>query len=215
MGTAIIYGNTAWLAHIIVHKEHRNAGIGTTLTHALIELIHKTPCRTILLIATALGEPVYTKAGFEIDTQYTFLDDGTLPPPSGRANEIKMFDKRYESDLLKLDYRVSGEHREKLFRSHWDAIKICVENGTLKGFYIPTLGEGLIIAEDPGTGFELMKLKYSTSKMFCIPVNNERGINFLTTNGYKEYRKATRMILGKKISWNSGKIYSRIGGNLG
>jgi len=44
---------------------------------------------------------------------------------------------------------------------------------------------------------------------------NENALNFLSQNGYTEYRRASRMILGEKVSWDGSKIYSRIGGNLG
>lgn len=79
IGNAIIYGNTAWLAHIIVHKQYRNNGIGSAVTKALIDLVCKTSCDTILLIATALGEPVYKKLGFDIQTKYVFLMKAKFP----------------------------------------------------------------------------------------------------------------------------------------
>jgi hypothetical protein len=60
-----------------------------------------------------------------------------------------------------------------------------------------------------------MKLRYVTSQKFCLPINNEVALNFLTQHGFKEERRASRMILGEKIDWDAGKIYSRIGGNLG
>lgn len=215
LGTAIIFGDTAWLGHIIVHKDYRNNGIGTSVTQSLIDLIGKTSCRTILLIATSLGEPVYKKAGFDVQSRYLFLNDGDLHPTASDAGHIISFEKYYEDDLLKLDHEVSGENRKKLFEDHWANVHIYIENKTLKGFYIPTLGEGLIIAKNNEAGIALMRSKYNVNKMFCLPTENEAGINFLTSNGYKEYRKASRMILGNKISWDGSKIYSRIGGNLG
>ena len=215
IGTAIIHGSTAWLAHIIVHKDYRNEGLGTTITKALIDVIHKTPCRTILLIATALGEPVYKKVGFEVQTQYIFFDQGLLPLPSDSVKEIVTFHKRYEKALLNLDRLVSGEDRSKLLNDYVASSTLFIENNDIKGFYIPTLGEGLIVAETREAGLELMKIKSSTHTNFCLPCDNEDGIEFLTNSGYKENRKASRMILGDKLSWDGRKIYSRIGGNLG
>lgn len=215
IGTAIIFGKTAWLGHIIVHKDYRNNGIGTSVTQSLIDLVGKTSCRTILLIATSLGEPVYQKAGFEVQSQYLFLDDGNLQPSVNGTNHIRVFEKHYENALLELDHEVSGENRKELFEHHWANVHLYIENETLKGFYISTLGEGLIVAKNREAGQELMRAKYNSNKVFCLPVENEAGINFLASNGYKEYRKASRMILGSKIAWDGSKIYSRIGGNLG
>ena len=41
IGTAIIHGRTGWLAHIIVDKECRNAGVGTKITQHLIDFVKK------------------------------------------------------------------------------------------------------------------------------------------------------------------------------
>jgi hypothetical protein len=214
IGTAIIYGNTAWLAHIIVNKAYRNAGIGSTITKALIDLVSKTSCKTILLIATALGEPVYKKFGFEVQTTYVFFDEGLIPSPTV-SSDIKPFETSYQADILKLDSRVSGEDRAKLIVPHLTDATIFLKDESITGFYIPTLGEGLIIAENPAAGFELMKLRAANQKKFCIPIDNEHGIKVLERHGCKEIRRASRMIYGKKIPFDGTKIYSRIGGNLG
>ncbi len=214
IGTAIVHGKTAWLAHIIVHKDYRNKGIGTTVTKSLVDLVTTTSCKTILLLATTLGEPVYRKFGFQVEAQYLFFDHGTLPP-ADKSPHIIEYHSQYEDVIFKLDCKVSGEDRKRLLKEHYAESQLFVEHGELIGFYAATLGEGLIVAEDCNAGFELMKLKFTNNKNFCIPENNEAGINFLTRHGFKECRKASRMILGEKIVWDGKKLYSRIGGNLG
>ncbi|HEX6224872.1 MAG TPA: GNAT family N-acetyltransferase [Chryseolinea sp.] len=213
IGTAIVHGKTAWLAHIIVHQNYRNSGIGSAITKALIERTLKSECRTLLLIATALGEPVYKKLGFEVDTTYQFFDHGSLPPIE--STKICPFKKQYESAIFQLDRAVSGENRQKLLRDHLADTLVFVDNNMLLGFYIPTLGEGTIIADSPAAGLALMSVRAASTRRFCIPTINENGVNFLNQNGFTEYRRASRMILGEKISWEGSKIYSRIGGNLG
>ena len=215
IGAAIFHADTAWLAHIIVHKEHRNRGIGTFVTRSLIELVHQTPCRTLQLVATALGEPVYSKLGFEVDAQYIFFDDGGTLPAFEPPPEIKSFQKPYEEAVFQLDRTVSGEDRKKLLKDHLDGSKVVVDGNVLTGFFMPTLGEGLIEATTVEAGLALMRLRAASNKKFCIPANNEAGVSLLTQNGFKEIRKASRMILGKKVAWHGHKIYGRIGGNLG
>ena len=214
IGTAIFHESTAWLGHIIVGKDYRNAGIGAAITQALIDLIRATGCETILLLATALGEPVYKKLGFDVEAKYVFLDHGNLPDPSNDENVIQ-FNLRYRQALLDIDRGVSGENRVKLFDDHLIDCKVFIHQGEIRGFYLPTLGDGLIIATDPVAGAELMKHKGNLNKMFCLPIDNIAGISFLEQHGYKRLREASRMILGKKINWDGKQIYSRIGGNLG
>lgn len=213
-GTAIIHGTTAWLAHIIVDKTFRNAGIGLAITRALIKLISEKGCETQLLLATALGEPVYKKCGFEVQEQYVFMEGGKLPDPEASLH-ITAFDKSFRQKLYELDRYVSGEHREKLLDIHIDKTHLWVNDSELRGYYAPTLGDGLIVATDEGAGIELMRLRNSFHSTFCLPVSNVNGIDFLTKHGFQEIRKASRMILGKSIAWKPAKIYSRIGGNLG
>lgn len=214
IGTAIIHGYTAWLGHIIVSPNHRNAGIGSAITKALIDLSLRNSCRSLLLLATTLGEPVYKKFGFEVETKYLFFDNGISPSPEA-SPDITPFQKAHEEALFELDRFVSGEDRKKLLREHLNNTRVFVENNLLKGFYMPSLGEGLIIADSPAAGLALMKLRMASTKKFCIPILNENALNFLSQNGYAEYRRASRMILGEKVIWDGSKIYSRIGGNLG
>ena len=129
--------------------------------------------------------------------------------------EISAFEKTHEGALFELDRFVSGEDRKKLLREHLNNTLVFIENNLLKGFYMPALGEGLIIADSPAAGLALMKLRTASTKKFCIPMLNENALNFLSQNGYTEYRRASRMILGEKVIWEGRKIYSRIGGNLG
>jgi GNAT superfamily N-acetyltransferase len=214
IGTAITHGYTAWLAHIIVDKGYRNSGIGTAITQALINFVQRTPCQSILLIATALGEPVYKKAGFETETEYLFFEKETFQTEAP-TNLVTSFEKKYESNLFELDCSVSGEDRRRLFADHLVNAQLFIEDRILKGFYLPTLGDGLIIADTPEAGLELMKMRSAVHQKFCFPIENQRAINYLNQQGFREFRRASRMILGKGFSWKPSKIYSRIGGNLG
>ena len=78
IGTTILHHETAWLAHIIVHPEYRNRGIGKMITQALVDHSYSKGRKTIYLIATELGLPVYRRLGFESETEYTiFKSKGT------------------------------------------------------------------------------------------------------------------------------------------
>jgi len=213
IGTAIFHGSTAWLGHIVVRKDYRNFGIGTTITQSLIELVQKKPCKSILLIATALGEPVYKKLGFGIQTHYAFFENGSIPVEESR--QIRPFEQKYEGHLLALDHSISGENRVQLFKQHLSNARLYIDNNNLLGFYLPTLGEGLIIAGTADAGLALMKSRYPDHKKICLPIDNHEGINFLMKNGFTELRRASRMVLGENFPWRASNMFSRIGGNLG
>lgn len=214
IGTAIIHGRTAWLAHIIVDKECRNAGVGTKITQHLIDFVKSMPCETMLLIATALGEPVYRKFGFETETEYVFLENGTLPGISKHEGIIP-FESKYSEAIFNMDRMIYGEDRKILLKDFLPTAQLYVEKNLLRGFYIPALGDGLIEAETTDAGIALMNLRFETQNKFCIPIQNRIAIDYLMKHNFVVNRKAARMILGKKFSWDGAKIYNRIGGNLG
>ena len=81
IGVLIVFERTGWLAHIIVDSEKRNRGIGRFIVHRLLDMAKEKKCRSVSLIATDLGYPVYLKAGFVEQTRYLFFsrengDDG-------------------------------------------------------------------------------------------------------------------------------------------
>lgn len=213
IGTTIVHGRTAWLAHIIVHRDYRNRGIGQFITQHLIDSLHETPCETVLLIATTLGEPVYKKIGFQKETEYIFLRDGAISPetPSG----VVLFSDRYVREMLDLDRKISGEDRQELLIPHIASAHLFVNDGSLLGYYLPDLGDGLVIAGTPEAGLALLIRRSMREKKFVLPLENTAGIEFLFRHGYQEYSRGARMWLGKKLVWHAEMLYNRIGGNLG
>jgi GNAT superfamily N-acetyltransferase len=213
IGAAIVHGQTAWLAHIIVDPGQRNKGVGFAITQALIDSLKNTDCETISLIATQLGEPVYRKSGFEAEMEYIYLRNGrTLLPDN---DSIIPYNEKYKNEMLELDKFVSAESRHRLLEPHLTKSFISVSNERLQGFFLPTLGDGLIIAATSESGLEFLRLKYAKGGPAALPAGNKAGIDFLLSQGYAEHARGTRMRLGKKINWQADKIYSRIGGNLG
>jgi GNAT superfamily N-acetyltransferase len=212
VGSAIIHDQTGWLAHIIVDKDYRNQGIGTTITEALMDQLSPF-ARTMHLLATPLGEPVYHKLGFQKDTAYVFLRDGMTELVDD--DTIQTFQSKYKDPLLRLDKIVSGENRARLLELHLEGAKIIVESGEVVGVFIPQLGEGLIIALTERAGETLLALKHSDIAYASFPMENEVAAKFLLNHGFVEFRKAIRMYYGEKINWRPDKLFGRIGGNLG
>ena len=68
-----ILGESAWLSHVIVHPDARRKGIGGALVAHLIEAADRSSVRTVSLIATEDGQPVYARLGFEPELPYLFF----------------------------------------------------------------------------------------------------------------------------------------------
>jgi len=215
IGSSIIHDNSAWLAHIIVHPEHRNKGIGKQITQKLIKQTTEKGCKTIQLIATELGAYVYEKVGFKIDTEYIFYKVSENKEKHIASNHVIPYQDSLYENLLAFDYDISGENRQVSLKQHLKNAFIFFKNNKIEGFFLPSFGEGLILASTPEAGIELLKLRLNTHKNVIFPINNSVAKEFTENKGYEIAYRAKRMRLGTKPITKPANIYARIGGNLG
>lgn len=214
-GTTIIHNKTAWLAHIIVHAAYRNQSIGKIITQTLVDSSYSKGCQTIYLLATKLGEPVYKKIGFETETEYiVFKKEGTNETFRDSEN-IVAINNDFKKLIWDLDRQVSSEDRILLLEQHLSDGFLYLQNNEAQGFYLPNLGDGLIIATTNSAGLELMKLRLKTKDFAAFPIDNVGATEFMRQKNFNEIRTEKRMRLGKKRNWEPKNIYNRIGGNLG
>lgn len=213
IGCAILLGRTGWTGHIVTNAAFRNRGIGTLITQTLVDMLHQRKARSISLIATAMGEPVYRRVGFQKESEYHFFKGGTMPCLT--PDITQPYTDAYSTGLLALDCATSGEVRADLLQPHLATARLTISDQKLQGAYLPTLGEGLIMAHTPEAGFALMQLRKDTSTYHAIPEKNLAAIDLLTSHGYTFYRTGHRMWMGERIMWEPTKLFGRIGGNLG
>ena len=216
VGAAILYHRTCWLAHIIVDENHRNRGIGSQMTQALL---NHPACKSVdsfILFATEMGFPIYKRAGFRTVNEYLFFKREKPWGDVQISNAIIPYDKSHYAKVMELDYQITGEERSNLLSGFLQNTVVYMDNNTIEGFFMPELREGLIMADTADAGLELMKLKYSRSDQAAIPEENKTGIDYLLKNGFIiTSKKVTRMVKGNDINWIPQKIFSRIGGNFG
>lgn len=215
IGASISHQDTAWLACIIVHEQHRNKGFGKLITQQLINNIDPKKCKTIYLDATEMGYPVYKKLGFEIDAEYAHLKAPTVAHKPQVSGLIASFEPKFTAQLFALDQQVSGEGRSVVLSEHFEMTKLYLNHTTLEGFYMPTLADGLIVANTPNAGIELMKERLQTNNVAALPINNTIAIHFLEQQNWQIYRTSKRMFRGEKRTWQPQNLYNRISGQLG
>lgn len=214
VGAAISFVNTAWLAHIIVSPEHRNKGIGGEIVNDLCVQLESAGHKSISLIATDLGYPVYKKAGFVEQAQYAFWGKNEKSDFE-ISNRISMLSEIDIESICRIDRSISGEDRRSLFVDNLNSGYIYRKDNEIMGFYLKELGDGVVIAENDEAGIELLKLRCMHMQKVIFPVENKSCIQFCKKNGYEEKMTARRMIRGKEFNWSPERIYNRIGGNFG
>ncbi len=215
IGSTLKHTDSAWLAHIIVHPEYRNRGIGKMITDALVKSLDRRKYKTIYLIATELGYPVYLKSGFEIETEYADFDAGSGLPDYKLSSSIIPFNENHRSEVLKLDKFVTGENRLNRLDEHIQNSSVYVSNGKVCGAYFPKFGEGLIIAYEEEAGIELMKLRLQKMKNAFFPADNKAAFEFYSRGNFKLDKYSKRMRLGKKKKLHLENMYNRVSGQIG
>jgi GNAT superfamily N-acetyltransferase len=216
VGVSIVFENTGWLAHIIVDPDYRKQGIGYRIVEELLYNLKSKSIDSCLLLATELGQPVYTKFGFRVVTEYSYFNRDKPWIEKPLSKNIVGFSEKHRIDVYELDRTISGENRQRLLADRLETSLIYMSDGKIRGVYIPALKEGLIFANTEESGIELMKVKYAKADKAVLPSDNISGIEFLKQNGFIEAdTKGIRMVLGKDVNWKPEKIYSRIAGNFG
>jgi GNAT superfamily N-acetyltransferase len=215
IGSVIVHQNVAWLGHIIVHPHHRKQGYGKLMTQQLMETAKAENCTSIQLIATDLGATVYESIGFITDTEYLFFKDINIPERQVVNPHISRYNAIYKDQMLVLDSLVSGESRACELEYHLASSYLYVIDGSVAGYYLPTLGEGLIIAIHAAAGKELTEFHLRTKTTVVIPKENIAARSFLQEHQYQPYASAKRMYIGQKIAVKFEHIFNRIAGNIG
>ena len=213
-GTAILHEKTGWLSTIITHSEYRNRGIGKRITDHLLTFLHGHKCDYIYLIATALGEPVYKKAGFITESNYDVYKDINLENLSISYN-VTPYQSAYKQEIFELDKTVSGEDRSQHLETFLADSFVYLQNKKIKGVYFPRLGDGLIVANTETAGLELMKKRFQKFNIASFPQENKAAHEFMKFHGYTPVHSLARMHFQKPMPWKPEGLYNRVGGNIG
>lgn len=212
-GTAIVHENATWLANIITHENYRGRGLGTIVTQHLTDYaLTKSP--SVILIATDLGLPVYTRLGYIKGEEYIIFKP---KPYTGSIDaEVLPYETRFEKEVLEIDRETTGEMRSMMIKPKLDEAFVYIKNGMVLGFAIPGFGEGLTLARTPEAGIALMKKTLQLGKRVVIPVGNTPALDFLYEQGHeKDNWYAVKMHFGQELAWKPEQSFGRIGGNLG
>jgi len=217
IGELMLTADTAWLGNIIVHPEFRGRGIGTLLTQHLMEAANAREKPLQLLLATVEGAPLYEKLGFQIEGTYHFFKkEASIQPLADLSPHIFKFEEKFAKTIFTLDAQATGEDRSAVLRRFLETAFLYLKEQQPEGFYLPKLGDGLVVAANAIAGTSLLRFREMQGKFFItVPIQNETALEFIQENGYHFYRKAILMRFGEMKHWRPEMIYSRVGGYLG
>jgi ribosomal protein S18 acetylase RimI-like enzyme len=215
-GSVLLHDGVSWLGTILVDPDFQKQGIGRTITDYLVTYSKHHGAVSILLTASEQGERLYRSMGFRKESDYIFLQNIGQNPSAGKVKTTGKPSPDAVKGMLKLDREINGENRKAflsnfLITAHW-----VTENEEVTGFYLPDLGNGLVLANDEHTGLYLLSVARSnTDAKFVIPEQNSAALKFLKSQGYVELHRAPRMYLLTPCPWKPEKIFNRGAGYCG
>jgi GNAT superfamily N-acetyltransferase len=214
-GMFFLFEENAWLGWILVHKKFRKQGIGTTISRHLVAKAGEIGAKNFLLTATELGKPIYEKMGFKTTSYYRFFNPPELFKPHYDRSNIRNANKNDLEKILQLDFEATGERRTKLMENHLEDCMV-IFSDEINGFYMPSLGNGFIVARDYLSGIELLNFRLKRNKKpVVVSDQNTDTIEYLIKNGFTEGFKIPRMVLGSEPNWNPSMIFCRAAGYCG
>lgn len=216
-GVTTINGAVAWIGTIWVDPTWRGRGLGTALTRATIEAAEAAGCRTLLLVATQAGQPLYERHGFRVQTRYRILEapglgDGAADP------RIRPFQSSDLAAIVALDAAGTGEDRAHLLTAFAaPETTRCLErdDGSLGGFVIRApWGGGATIAPDPDDALAILHARRLSSDpdrrvRAGLIESNTAGLERLLAAGWADSWQAPRLIRGEMPAWQPDAIWGQ------
>lgn len=215
VGQGVATGRTGWIGNIIVSPDMRGRGLGARMTQQIMFWLLDQGCSTMLLTATEAGEPVYRKLGFRQTAEYVFLDTPRLPPPA--AGAVRRLEPDDVNQVARIDASVTGETRVELLEPHLGSGWVWADRDRgLAGFFLPTFGQGLVLADDPAAGVDLLRFKHAFfPRNAVVPAANTVALTFLAEHGARQTARAPRMALGDEADWMPHGVFGRAAGFCG
>ncbi len=222
-GIATVNGAVGWIGTIWVDPVWRRHGLGMALTQATIDAAEDAGCRTLVLVATDAGLPMYERIGFEVQTTYRILE---APGLAGRVADPRI--RAYRPDdlaaIAAMDVSATGEDRTHLLRAFAapDTARCVIRaDGGLGGFVIRApWGGGATIAPDPADAMTILRARRVAAGpdkrvRAGLLAENEAGIQRLFRDGWVEAWEGPRLIRGEPLDWHPEAIWGQFNHAVG
>ena len=194
------------------------------LTEATIDAAEGAGCRTLVLVATDAGLPMYQRIGFEIQTEYRILEAPGLG--GGAADPRIRAYRRDDLDVIAgLDRAATGEDRTHLLRAFASpATARCVirADGIDRRVRHPgTVGRWRHDRAGPRTMRPRSSARdvsrpapTSASAPVCWP-RTSTGVEMLLHDGWSAAWEGPRLIRGEPLDWQPEAIWGQFNHAMG
>jgi len=225
--TTTIHGELAWIGMVLVESQHRRQGIAANLMNVALGYL-KDKVATIKLDATSLGQPVYEKFGFQVESVVERWS-GTAQSTGGESQLQALLDRDTVRDLLKLDRLAFNADRSRLIEGLIDdacvsPVLMRAADGALSGYALARSGTarayvGPVVANEPQMAETLLDRMFSelAGHDVYVELSKECSVDarLLPDRGFVKERDLIRMIKGRESRKTSPLIVAIAGPEVG
>ena len=225
--TTTIHGELAWIGMVLVEPQHRRQGIAAKLLNTALDYLNEK-VDTIKLDATSLGQPVYEKFGFQVESAVERWS-GTARSIGRETEPQALLDRATVRDLLNLDRLVFNADRSRLIEALIDdacvsPVLMRAADGALSGYALARSGTsrsyvGPVIANDPQVAETLLDSMFRevAGHDVYVDLNKECRVDasFLSDRGFVKERHLIRMVKGRECEKTSPLIVAIAGPEVG
>jgi GNAT superfamily N-acetyltransferase len=228
-GVATINGPVGWIGTIWVRSDRRGRGLGRALTEATIDAAESEGCRTLVLVATDRGRPLYEGLGFDVQTWYRTME---APPLTARGQarsepdgptRVRAATSDDLDDIVALDRNATGEDRDAVLREliDPDATWVVAADGRVRAFLARApWGGGATISPRLDDAMALLDARRMAAapgrRVRCgILLENVAGASALEAAGWTEAWRAPRLVRGAALDWHPEHIWGQFNHALG
>jgi predicted N-acetyltransferase YhbS len=225
VGTAVGTANgvVGWVGTIWVDPAHRGAGTGRALTEAVIEGLEDAGCRTLVLVATEQGLPLYERLGFTMQSHYRILEAPGLDAAGEPDAAVRPFETADLEAVIALDALATGEDRSHAIRRFAapGTTRILEVDGTIRGFVIRApWGGGATIAPAPEDAVRILDARRraagpSGRVRVGLLEDNAAGLAALEAAGLAPVWSAPRLVRGEPLAWRPDWIWGQFNHAMG
>ena len=223
--TTTIHGDLAWIGMVLVEQQERRQGIAAKLMNVALDYL-QDKVDTIKLDATSLGQPVYEKFGFEVESEverWTGTARSTGGATSSPINDAAV------RDVLQLDRTAFNADRSMLIEMLINdacvpPVLVRASDGALSGYALARSGTkktyvGPVVARDPHvleTLLDEMLAQLAGSEVY-IDINKECVVDtsLLSDRGFVRERNLIRMVKGRPSQKTSPLVVAIAGPEVG
>jgi predicted N-acetyltransferase YhbS len=221
-GIATAHGAVGWVGTIFVAADQRGEGLGGRLTRTVIDDLERRGCRTLILIATDAGRPLYERLGFDLQVQHVRFTAPGLPPQE-TDDGIRPFEPSMLPDMVALDRLATAEDRSILVERLANAATadVVIDEGSVRGFVIRAPWGGVsLMAPDPDVAIRLLDWRRRQVSpdhpVFAgLPDSDPERTSRLLNLGWTLAGAGARMIRGEPLDWHPDWIWGHYNGALG